>query len=351
MRLHFLLPALLGSFLPMVTPAQSAPPADLAFEQKALQDLPAVSRYAGSLLLDGSAANYGELELPSSERDPWLVKGSVAWRWYVAPAGRTTVEILRNYEVALKQAGFQQRAFAMPGKAIRGSSPSRWVENVEKLAPMKRVINPNSGQPVGIPRFIDAEQTAFAGSRTLPANGTVQHVFVAVGSHTETSSNVTLADKKTLLKDLGPLRSFIFVAMVEEKGPETGMVSVFDARMVESKLQTEGRIALYALYFDTGKAELKAESKPQLDAVAQMLKANPQANVFIVGHTDMVGTLEGNLDLSRRRAQAVTAALAANYGIAASRLQAQGVGPLSPLASNAAESSRKGNRRVEIVLR
>lgn len=58
-----------------------------------------------------------------------------------------------------------------------------------------------------------------------------------------------------------------------------------------------------------------------------------------------------NLDLSRRRAQAVASALARTYSIPASRISAQGAGPLSPVASNADEAGRQLNRRVELVLR
>ncbi len=62
-----------------------------------------------------------------------------------------------------------------------------------------------------------------------------------------------------------------------------------------------------------------------------------------------VGTLAANMDLSRRRAAAVVQALSIKYGVAAARLHGEGVGPLSPVASNAAEEGRAKNRRVELV--
>ena len=83
--------------------------------------------------------------------------------------------------------------------------------------------------------------------------------------------------------------------------------------------------------------------------IAKFLKDNPNLKVFIVGHTDTVGALDYNLNLSRQRAQAVVDALTKNYGIAAARLSAHGVGPLSPARTNRNDQGKSQNRRVEMV--
>jgi len=80
-----------------------------------------------------------------------------------------------------------------------------------------------------------------------------------------------------------------------------------------------------------------------------MLKANPTLKVYVVGHTDNVGVLAANIDLSKRRAASVVDALTTQYGISASRLQPYGDGPYAPIASNDAEDGRALNRRVELV--
>ncbi|GBE51548.1 outer membrane porin F precursor [bacterium BMS3Bbin13] len=85
--------------------------------------------------------------------------------------------------------------------------------------------------------------------------------------------------------------------------------------------------------------------------MAAFLKASPRAKVYVVGHTDDRGTLAHNLDLSRRRAAAVVAALVGRFHIAAGRLSAEGVGPLAPVAANATAAGRARNRRVELVAR
>ena len=110
-----------------------------------------------------------------------------------------------------------------------------------------------------------------------------------------------------------------------------------------------GKAAVYGIYFDTGKAEIKPESEPALKEIAKLLQADPKLKLYVVGHTDNSGGLDYNMKLSKDRADAVVKALTGKYGIAASRLSAFGVGPLAPVASNQTEEGRAKNRRVELV--
>ena len=103
------------------------------------------------------------------------------------------------------------------------------------------------------------------------------------------------------------------------------------------------------MLFDTDRAEIKQESKPQLDEMGAYLQKNPGVAVYVVGHTDNQGKLDYNLSLSQRRAEAVVAALTGEYKIAANRLVGKGVANLTPVASNASEEGRAKNRRVELV--
>ena len=114
-------------------------------------------------------------------------------------------------------------------------------------------------------------------------------------------------------------------------------------------LRETGRIALYGIYFDTDKTEVKPESRPTLEQIAKLLTAHVSLSVFIVGHTDNQGPYAYNLDLSRRRAEATAAELVKNYGISAPRLRTAGVGLLAPIGSNASDAGRALNRRVELV--
>src|SRR5467141_2577803 len=122
-----------------------------------------------------------------------------------------------------------------------------------------------------------------------------------------------------------------------------------DAAAMAKGLGETGHIALYGIYFDTDKAVIKPESRPTLEQIAKLLAGQPQLNVFIVGHTDNQGTFDYNLDLSRRRAEAIAAELVKSYRIAQPRLRTAGLGFLAPVGSNASEAGRALNRRVELV--
>jgi len=124
---------------------------------------------------------------------------------------------------------------------------------------------------------------------------------------------------------------------------------VADPEAMAGNIRTTGHATVYGIYFDLDSYTIKPESEPTLDASADMLTADSSLKVYVVGHTDMTGNLEYNLDLSARRAEAVVNELVNNYGIDADRLMAKGVGPLSPVSTNTTEEGRKLNRRVELV--
>jgi outer membrane protein OmpA-like peptidoglycan-associated protein len=108
-------------------------------------------------------------------------------------------------------------------------------------------------------------------------------------------------------------------------------------------------VALYGLYFDSGKSELRADSKPTLAEMAKLLRQDPALRAYIVGHTDNQGTYVHNLELSQKRAESVVAALVAGYTIDPKRLVPKGVASVAPVASNDTEAGRTRNRRVELV--
>jgi outer membrane protein OmpA-like peptidoglycan-associated protein len=124
---------------------------------------------------------------------------------------------------------------------------------------------------------------------------------------------------------------------------------VADAAALGSDIKSTGHVAVYGINFDTNKAVVRPDSKPALDEIAKLLKADAALKLKVVGHTDMVGTIEANMTLSQARAEAVVQALVGQYGIGASRLKGYGVGPLAPVASNENDDGRAKNRRVELV--
>ncbi|MCX6585735.1 MAG: OmpA family protein [Acidobacteria bacterium] len=139
----------------------------------------------------------------------------------------------------------------------------------------------------------------------------------------------------------------IFFDIIEKKAMQQDVT--IDAKAMATGLAETGRVALYGIFFDTGKAELKPESAPALAEIAKLLKDDAALKVYVVGHTDMVADLAGNVKLSQARAQAVVSALEKQNGIAGARLIAFGAGPYAPVATNKTEEGRAKNRRVELV--
>ncbi len=109
-----------------------------------------------------------------------------------------------------------------------------------------------------------------------------------------------------------------------------------------------GRVSLYGINFDTGKATIRPDSEPVLTEVAKMLQANAAWAMVVAGHTDNVGAKEMNMTLSKQRAESVMAWLAA-HGIDKARLVAAGFGDTRPIAENTDDAGRQKNRRVDLV--
>jgi OmpA-OmpF porin, OOP family len=101
------------------------------------------------------------------------------------------------------------------------------------------------------------------------------------------------------------------------------------------------------LNFESGTTQLTPDSNKTVSDLAQVLKAYPNAQVQIVGHTDNTGTAAANQVLSMARAEAVKGMLV-SQGVGADRISTQGFGADRPVASNDTEDGRARNRRTEL---
>ena len=142
---------------------------------------------------------------------------------------------------------------------------------------------------------------------------------------------------------------------LQGRDDEKNAVYVTRIRVAESnkdiydELSASGRWTTQGILFETGKSDLKPESTPTLKAIAAALKGHPDLKVEIQGHTDNVGGAASNMTLSQARADAVKAALQADYSVDAGQLTAKGYGDTKPMAKNTTPEGRANNRRVEIV--
>jgi OmpA-OmpF porin, OOP family len=122
-----------------------------------------------------------------------------------------------------------------------------------------------------------------------------------------------------------------------------------NAEAMGNDINSTGHVAVYGIFFDSGKTEIKPESDLAIEQISKLLLSNAALKLYVVGHTDNVGTIEANMKLSKDRADAVVNALVTKYAIPAARLKSYGVASLSPVASNDTEEGKAKNRRVELV--
>jgi len=139
----------------------------------------------------------------------------------------------------------------------------------------------------------------------------------------------------------------IWLRIVEKKPMAQYIVA--DAAAFGNDINATGHVAVYGIYFDTSRSEVKPDSRPALEEIAKLLAQNPGLKLLVVGHTDMTGSMDANMKLSQSRGESVVQALVSQHGVSSARLKGHGVGPLAPVATNDTEEGRAKNRRVELV--
>lgn len=257
----------------------------------------------------------------------WLpVEGKLTRINYTLKGERGVYEVYANYLNAVKQAGFEILA-----------------EGFEKTSSPKGAIGQRGflGAHYAANPFPAGKSLLLHGSPTPGGSG----YFAARLQRVDGDLYVVVG---TVLYKQGEI--ITLVDIIEQRPMEQGLVQV-DAKAMSSDIDRYGKVALYGLFFDHDKATLKVDSRPALEEIAKLLKQRGELRVYVVGHTDLSGDLSYNLKLSKARAQTVVDTLGKDYGIAAQRLEAQGVGPLVPVANNQADAGRARNRRVELVER
>ncbi|MEF8816608.1 MAG: OmpA family protein [Salinibacter sp.] len=288
------------------------------------EDHPMISRYEGSVMLAYEHADYDLLELPAGddEEGEFLYKpteGEVTRLLYAAPEGLSVLQVHRNYQMALQDAGFE----IVEECVGTGSTECNYhFRNFDNFGRSLRNI------------FMGEDGSYFL-ARKSGAEGDVY-----VSAHTLLNDTYDDLDGRPVTA----------LQIVEEKPMATGKVEVnLDAEAMAEDLEEAGTTRLYGIHFDTGEATIKPESESTLAEIAELLNEQPDLTLAVVGHTDSRGSLEQNMELSHRRAEAVAEFLATEHEVAASRLNPHGVGYLSPVAANETEDGRARNRRVELV--
>jgi OmpA-OmpF porin, OOP family len=306
-------------------------------------------RYEGSFIVGQTVKAFDELTLPdgaalgkefSSDKkfsSVITVSGRVTRTMYLAPEGRSSLEIFANYKDKLTEKGFvpvfecAKEACGASFKILKYKWSNKETMLVsEKADDQRKFLSQAIFDKVIDPRYLlmkigEAEATTYAA------------VFAAQ------NQGGSFGDSSKAIRN----RVSVLVEVVEPDVLEKKMVTI-SAGEIDSAIGADGKIVLYGVLFDFDKATIKPESKPQLEEMARYLKENETAKVYIVGHTDNVGKLDYNLKLSAARAEAVVNSLAEG-GVDAQRMVSNGVGPFVPIASNRTEEGQILNRRVELV--
>jgi len=273
-----------------------------------------IQAYAEKRFMRAPAKAYGGLE--KNLEASLTLEGKLTQLTYRAPAERSPLEVFRNYQQALQDAGFEL-LFECDAALCGGRNFNHAVIN---SAPFREYH----------------QQQRYLLARLARPEGDVHASLYVVLNQDGGGPNRG--------------RSMIQLDVLEQKAMEQRML-VIEAPALQADLEAKGRVALYGLYFDFDQASMRADSAPQLEEIAKLLKASPHLKVLVVGHSDGQGALAYNRELSQRRAQSIVTALSGQYGIAVERLTAVGVGMAAPLASNRSEEGRALNRRVELVER
>ena len=111
-----------------------------------------------------------------------------------------------------------------------------------------------------------------------------------------------------------------------------------------------GSIILEGLKFKPGSADILESDLRILSDLANFLILNKKEKIILVGHTDASGPIKGNIKLSKDRAESVQKLFVKKFNVSPNQITINGVGFLSPIASNNTEAGREQNRRVEVII-
>lgn len=302
-----------------------------AYPQDKTKDHQALSRYEGAEMVARQQQDYAPYVLAlgnQEERDKefrgkrWYfsdyidLEGKLTRIQYRVPMKEGMYKVYKNYENALRNAGCR----ILFTTSEKESSYPFWNEDVYHP---ERGINPVRGEDFTVPFGRE-------GFRFIAAKGNDQ------------GNNIYFAIFINIYRD----HVYITQDVIEEDPMESGLVT---AKKIEDNIELSGYVSIYGIHFDTGKWDIKKESEPALEEIASFLKKHQEKKYLIVGHTDNTGDFASNMTLSEKRAKAVMNALIHDYEVKARRLEAHGVGFLSPVTSNSTDEGKARNRRVEIV--
>ncbi|RVT85622.1 OmpA family protein [Rhodobacteraceae bacterium CCMM004] len=313
----------------------------MAQDRPGCADHTLIPRIAGTQIVACQVQDYGEGQFHASMADRELnlelAEGPMTRLVYLGPTSLSPLGAVRNYQKAFADLGTVEEHFSCKGRECFNNLASIFVWAKERQMETDLGVDQYLYHQ---PKYV-ADQMYWYGTVTGDTGDYVVSVYAAKRSPKDDFMDRRKFQAGQVFVHLDVVQTAAFEATLE----------VVEADDITESLAETGKIALYGLYFDTGKHDLKPDSAATLGAIAGAMQAQPALKLYVVGHTDSVGSVDSNQALSERRAGAVVDALVAEHGLDGDRMLPIGVGLAAPVATNATEAGRALNRRVELVQR
>lgn len=244
--------------------------------------------------------------------------------WHVELTGGTTLGVMDSLRQQIEAVGFE----------LLYECETRDCGGFDFRFQMEVLPEPDMHIDLGDYRYLSAQRLG----------GAIPEYVSLIVSRSQTTAFVQLT-----LVGAPPDTSLNLKAGTRSDAVQPAVPTIAFGSVVE-ELERNGAAVLDDLQFPTGSSQLGDGKFLSLIDLADYLKANPTRTVALVGHTDAEGSLQGNIALSRKRAQSVANRLINDFGVPSKQVSADGVGFLAPRAANLSAEGRTLNRRVEVVL-
>lgn len=249
------------------------------------------------------------------------IEGNIRRQFCSAPKGISPYEIIKNYEKAITAKSGKVIHLSRDAYRFTDTKTGKRVYFMSNFFTHKRLNRTNHWGYLQLP---SKAEDYVVGKVSTASND----IFISVAA--ANIDNLTYYTLVTVLVKPMDLNNVTLNAINEG-------------------IAANGKLAIYDIYFDTGKSEVKSESSSALKVIADYLNNNSSKKFLIVGHTDNTGDFNANIELSTDRAKAVCNKLISEYKINKEIIKPFGVGSSSPKTSNSTSSGKSRNRRVELV--
>ena len=296
-------------------------------------DHPLVGRFEGSSIVGYQVSEYEEAAVIDGRFSPLstdtragqgfrTLEGRIVLIYYALPEGRSTLQVLRNYERSLRAKGFSMlfACASADGSCFETDRPEGGY-----------LLGQAVGDPHALPRLMtDYVHNWFAQGRYLLArlDRPEGAVYASLTLGESARGNVAI------------------VRVIETKDMETDKIVFITAAEMQQSIGQTGKVALRGIQFEAKSERIVPASQPTLDEIAKLLASKPELKLKVVAHGDEAATTEPDRALASRRAQSIVGALIGAHGIAPDRLVA---GIAASSDSNNSESGANKNRSVELV--